>query len=92
KIEDEEKPFERSREDTAEIRAIGKHLNISEDVIEAAIKDSAVTIENFKEKARALNTTESKTFVKGKITMTDTIKTLESRFDLNKAVRAIAEG
>ncbi|WP_172951749.1 HK97 family phage prohead protease, partial [Escherichia coli] len=55
KIEDEEKPFERSREDTAEIRAIGKHLNISEDVIEAAIKDSAVTIENFKEKARALN-------------------------------------
>ncbi|EHC2749462.1 phage major capsid protein [Escherichia coli] len=90
KIEDEEKPFERSREDTAEIRAIGKHLNIPEATIEAAIKDSAVTIENFKEKARALNTTESKTFVKGKITMTDTIKNLESRVSIAKTLRGIA--
>lgn len=90
KIEDEEKPFERSREDTAEIRAIGKHLNIPEATIEAAIKDSVVTVENFKEKARALNTTESKTFVKGKNTMTDTIKNLESRVSIAKTLRGIA--
>ncbi|EGJ6917636.1 phage major capsid protein [Salmonella enterica] len=86
-----EKPFERSQEDTDEIRAIGKHLNISEDEIQRAIEDKEITVESFKQ--RALNNiTESKTFAKGKNNMTDTIKTLETRFDLNKAVRSIATG
>lgn len=86
-----EKPFERSQEDTDEIRAIGKHLNISEDEIQRAIEDKEITVESFKQ--RALNNiTESKTFAKGKNNMTDTIKTLENRFDLNKAVRSIATG
>ncbi|HHL4821476.1 TPA: phage major capsid protein [Escherichia coli] len=89
KIEDEEKPFERSREDTAEIRAIGKHLNISEDVIEAAIKDSAVTIENFKEKARALNTTESKQFSKSK---GDNMENALKKYDLGRAIRSQVTG
>ncbi|EBR1988258.1 major capsid protein [Salmonella enterica] len=86
-----EKPFKRSQEDTDEIRAIGKHLNISEDEIQRAIEDKEITVESFKQ--RALNNiTESKTFAKGKNNMTDTIKTLETRFDLNKAVRSIATG
>lgn len=86
-----EKPFERSLEDTAEIRAIGKHLNVSDAVIEEAIKDSDVTVESFKEKARSLNkNTESKTFVKGKNTMTDTLKNLESRISIAKTLRGIA--
>lgn len=86
-----EKPFERSLEDTAEIRAIGKHLNVSDAAIEEAIKDSDVTVESFKEKARSLNkNTESKTFVKGKNTMTDTLKNLESRISIAKTLRGIA--
>ncbi|EJJ0330731.1 phage major capsid protein [Salmonella enterica] len=91
KTEEVEKPFERSLEDSAEIRAIGKHLNISEDVIEAAITDKEVTVENFKTRALNINT-ESKTFAKGKIKMTDTIKNLENRFDLSVAMRSLAEG
>ncbi|ELC2471587.1 HK97 family phage prohead protease [Salmonella enterica] len=87
----EEEVFQRSQEDTDEIRAIGKHLNISEDEIQRAIEDKEITVESFKQ--RALNNiTESKTFAKGKNNMTDTIKTLETRFDLNKAVRSIATG
>ncbi|EBT8041891.1 phage major capsid protein [Salmonella enterica] len=86
-----EKPFERSQEDTDEIRAIGKHLNISEDEIQRAIEDKEITVESFKQ--RALNNiTESKTFAKGKNNMTDTIKTLETRFDLSVAMRSLAEG
>ncbi|EAT3544705.1 phage major capsid protein [Salmonella enterica] len=86
-----EKPFERSQEDTDEIRAIGKHLNISEDEIQRAIEDKEITVESFKQ--RALNNiTESKTFAKGKNNMTDTIKTLENRFDLSVAMRSLAEG
>ncbi|EIC3047318.1 phage major capsid protein [Salmonella enterica subsp. enterica serovar Manhattan] len=89
--EEVEQPFTRSQEDTEEIRAIGKHLNISEDEIQRAIEDKDLTVEAFK--TRALNiTTESKNFFKGKITMTDTIKNLESRFDLNVAMRSLAEG
>ncbi|EHC1824529.1 hypothetical protein JT459_000811 [Salmonella enterica] len=91
KIEEVEQPFTRSHEDTEEIRAIGKHLNISEDEIQRAIEDKEITVENFK--ARALNiTTESKTFIKGKNTMTDTIQNLESKFDLNVALKEIAAG
>ncbi|ELL3535701.1 phage major capsid protein [Salmonella enterica] len=86
-----EKPFERSQEDTDEIRAIGKHLNISDDEIQRAIEDKEITVESFKQ--RALNNiTESKTFAKGKNNMTDTIKTLENRFDLSVAMRSLAEG
>ncbi|PUU38557.1 phage major capsid family protein [Salmonella enterica] len=86
-----EKPFKRSQEDTDEIRAIGKHLNISEDEIQRAIEDKEITVESFKQ--RALNNiTESKTFAKGKNNMTDTIKTLENRFDLSVAMRSLAEG
>ncbi|EHH7668529.1 major capsid protein [Salmonella enterica] len=89
--EEVEQPFTRSQEDTDEIRAIGKKLNISEDEIQRAIEDKEITVESFKQ--RALNiTTESKTFTKGKNIMTDTIKNLETRFDLNKAVRSIATG
>ncbi|EDN4628877.1 phage major capsid protein [Salmonella enterica subsp. enterica serovar Virginia] len=91
KTEEVEKPFERSLEDTEEIRAIGKHLNISEDEIQRAIEDKETTVETFKQRALNINT-ESKTFAKGKIKMTDTIKNLETRFDLNKAVRSIATG
>ncbi|EMU7960399.1 phage major capsid protein [Salmonella enterica] len=87
----EEEVFQRSAEDTDEIRAIGKHLNISEDEIQRAIEDKEITVESFKQRALNINT-ESKTFAKGKIKMTDTIKTLENRFDLNKAVRSIATG
>ncbi|ECE0403416.1 major capsid protein [Salmonella enterica subsp. enterica] len=89
--EEVEQPFTRSQEDTDEIRAIGKHLNISEDEIQRAIEDKEITVESFKQ--RALNiTTESKNFVKGKNTMTDTIKNLEAKFDLNTAMRSLAEG
>ncbi|EDA8844939.1 major capsid protein [Salmonella enterica subsp. enterica serovar Typhimurium] len=89
--EEVEQPFTRSQEDTEEIRAIGKHLNISEDEIQRAIEDKEITVESFKQ--RALNiTTESKTFVKGKNTMTDTIQNLEAKFDLNTAMRSLAEG
>ncbi|EIV1120754.1 phage major capsid protein [Salmonella enterica] len=85
-----EKPFERSQEDTDEIRAIGKHLNISEDEIQHAIEDKEITVESFKQ--RALNNiTESKTFAKGKNNMTDTIKTLENRFDLSAALRSLSQ-
>lgn len=85
-----EKPFERSQEDTDEIRAIGKHLNISEDEIQRAIEDKEITVESFKQ--RALNNiTESKTFAKGKNNMTDTIKTLENRFDLSAALRSLSQ-
>ncbi|ECO4706476.1 phage major capsid protein [Salmonella enterica] len=85
-----EKPFERSQEDTDEIRAIGKHLNISEDEIQRAIEDKEITVESFKQ--RALNNiTESKTFAKGKNNMTDTIKTLETRFDLSAALRSLSQ-
>ncbi|EDH8282131.1 major capsid protein [Salmonella enterica subsp. enterica serovar Livingstone] len=90
-IEEVEQPFTRSQEDTDEIRAIGKKLNISEDEIQRCLEDKEITVESFKQ--RALNIiTESKTFVKGKNTMTDTIKNLEAKFDLNKAVRSIATG
>ncbi|ECK3406241.1 phage major capsid protein [Salmonella enterica] len=85
-----EKPFERSQEDTDEIRAIGKHLNITEDEIQRAIEDKEITVESFKQ--RALNNiTESKTFAKGKNNMTDTIKTLENRFDLSAALRSLSQ-
>ncbi|EGH4069446.1 phage major capsid protein [Salmonella enterica] len=85
-----EKPFKRSQEDTDEIRAIGKHLNISEDEIQRAIEDKEITVESFKQ--RALNNiTESKTFAKGKNNMTDTIKTLENRFDLSAALRSLSQ-
>ncbi|EGW0729422.1 phage major capsid protein [Salmonella enterica] len=85
-----EKPFKRSQEDTDEIRAIGKHLNISEDEIQRAIEDKEITVESFKQ--RALNNiTESKTFAKGKNNMTDTIKTLETRFDLSAALRSLSQ-
>ncbi|EBN9228711.1 phage major capsid protein [Salmonella enterica] len=86
-----EKPFERSQEDTDEIRAIGKHLNISDDEIQRAIEDKEITVESFKQCALN-NITESKTFAKGKNNMTDTIKTLENRFDLSVAMRSLAEG
>ncbi|EFO8690405.1 phage major capsid protein, partial [Salmonella enterica] len=67
------------------------HLNISEDEIQRAIEDKEITVESFKQ--RALNNiTESKTFAKGKNNMTDTIKTLENRFDLSVAMRSLAEG
>ncbi|HAK5372892.1 TPA: phage major capsid protein [Salmonella enterica] len=89
--EPEEEVFQRSAEDAAEIRAIGKHLNIPNDVIEAAITDKEVTVENFK--TRSLNiTTASKTFAKGNIKMTDTIKTLETKFDLSRALIALGSG
>ncbi|EJY6467926.1 phage major capsid protein [Salmonella enterica] len=91
KTEEVEKPFERSLEDTEEIRAIGKHLNISEDEIQRAIEDKETTVETFKQRALNINT-ESKTFAKGKIKMTDTIKNLENRFDLSVAMRSLAEG
>ncbi|ECE1040001.1 phage major capsid protein [Salmonella enterica subsp. enterica] len=91
KTEEVEKPFERSLEDTEEIRAIGKHLNISEDEIQRAIEDKETTVESFKQRALNINT-ESKTFAKGKIKMTDTIKNLETRFDLSVAMRSLAEG
>lgn len=91
KTEEVEKPFERSLEDTEEIRAIGKHLNISEDEIQRAIEDKETTVESFKQRALNINT-ESKTFAKGKIKMTDTIKNLENRFDLSVAMRSLAEG
>ncbi|EMD4231279.1 phage major capsid protein [Salmonella enterica] len=91
KIEEAEKPFERSLEDSEEIRAIGKHLNISEDEIQRAIEDKETTVESFKQRALNINT-ESKTFAKGKIKMTDTIKNLENRFDLSVAMRSLAEG
>ncbi|EAY5141292.1 phage major capsid protein [Salmonella enterica] len=87
----EEEVFQRSAEDTEEIRAIGKHLNISEDEIQRAIEDKEITVESFKQRALNINT-ESKTFAKGKIKMTDTIKTLENRFDLSVAMRSLAEG
>ncbi|HFL6569399.1 TPA: phage major capsid protein [Salmonella enterica] len=88
--EQPEEEFQRSAEDAAEIRAIGKHLNIPNDVIEAAITDKEVTVENFK--TRSLNiTTESKTFAKGNIKMTDTIQTLETRFDLSAALRSLSQ-
>ncbi|EHM1701841.1 phage major capsid protein [Salmonella enterica subsp. enterica serovar Newport] len=87
----EEEVFQRSAEDTDEIRAIGKHLNISEDEIQRAIEDKEITVESFKQRALNINT-ESKTFAKGKIKMTDTIKTLENRFDLSVAMRSLAEG
>ncbi|EDH6256470.1 major capsid protein [Salmonella enterica subsp. enterica serovar Agbeni] len=89
--EEVEQPFTRSQEDTDEIRAIGKHLNISEDEIQRAIEDKEITVESFKQRALNINT-ESKNFVKGKNTMTDTIKNLEARFDLNTAMRSLAEG
>ncbi|EAA9787826.1 major capsid protein [Salmonella enterica] len=86
----EEEVFQRSQEDTDEIRAIGKHLNISEDEIQRAIEDKEITVESFKQ--RALNNiTESKTFAKGKNNMTDTIKTLENRFDLSAALRSLSQ-
>ncbi|EHL8756266.1 phage major capsid protein [Salmonella enterica] len=91
KTEEVEKPFERSLEDSEEIRAIGKHLNISEDEIQRAIEDKETTVESFKQRALNINT-ESKTFAKGKIKMTDTIKNLENRFDLSVAMRSLAEG
>ncbi|EDQ0980159.1 major capsid protein [Salmonella enterica subsp. enterica serovar Virchow] len=87
----EEEEFKRSQEDTDEIRAIGKHLNISEDEIQRAIEDKEITVESFKQRALNINT-ESKNFVKGKNTMTDTIKNLEAKFDLNTAMRSLAEG
>ncbi|EBH0213301.1 major capsid protein [Salmonella enterica] len=87
----DEEVFQRSAEDTDEIRAIGKHLNISEDEIQRAIEDKEITVESFKQRALNINT-ESKTFAKGKIKMTDTIKTLENRFDLSVAMRSLAEG
>ncbi|EDB0092205.1 major capsid protein [Salmonella enterica] len=87
----EEEVFQRSAEDTEEIRAIGKHLNISEDEIQRAIEDKETTVESFKQRALNINT-ESKTFAKGKIKMTDTIKNLENRFDLSVAMRSLAEG
>lgn len=89
--EEVERPFTRSQEDTDEIRAIGKHLNISEDEIQRAIEDKEITVESFKQRALNINT-ESKNFVKGKNTMTDTIKNLEAKFDLNTAMRSLAEG
>lgn len=89
--EEVEQPFTRSQEDTDEIRAIGKHLNISEDEIQRAIEDKEITVESFKQRALNINT-ESKNFVKGKNTMTDTIKNLEAKFDLNTAMRSLAEG
>ncbi|EGP9077519.1 phage major capsid protein [Salmonella enterica] len=85
-----EKPFKRSQEDTDEIRAIGKHLNISEDEIQRAIEDKEITVESFKQRALNINT-ESKTFAKGKNNMTDTIKTLETRFDLSAALRSLSQ-
>lgn len=86
----EEEVFQRSAEDTEEIRAIGKHLNISEDEIQRAIEDKEITVESFKQRALNINT-ESKTFAKGKIKMTDTIKTLENRFDLSTALRSLSQ-
>ncbi|EJW4993888.1 phage major capsid protein [Salmonella enterica] len=86
----EEDVFQRSAEDTEEIRAIGKHLNISEDEIQRAIEDKEITVESFKQRALNINT-ESKTFAKGKIKMTDTIKTLENRFDLSAALRSLSQ-
>ncbi|EAB2160007.1 phage major capsid protein [Salmonella enterica] len=86
----EEEVFQRSAEDTEEIRAIGKHLNISEDEIQRAIEDKEITVESFKQRALNINT-ESKTFAKGKIKMTDTIKTLETRFDLSAALRSLSQ-
>ncbi|EGS7970882.1 major capsid protein [Salmonella enterica] len=86
----EEEVFQRSAEDTDEIRAIGKHLNISEDEIQRAIEDKEITVESFKQRALNINT-ESKTFAKGKIKMTDTIKTLENRFDLSAALRSLSQ-
>ncbi|EAN2534640.1 phage major capsid protein [Salmonella enterica] len=88
--EPEEEVFQRSAEDTEEIRAIGKHLNISEDEIQRAIEDKEITVESFKQRALNINT-ESKTFAKGKIKMTDTIKTLENRFDLSAALRSLSQ-
>ncbi|EHI3273302.1 major capsid protein [Salmonella enterica] len=89
--EEPEEEFQRSPEDIEEIRAIGKHLNISEDEIQRAIEDKNETIESFK--TRALNiTTEHNPISKGNIKMTDTIKTLENRFDLSVAMRSLAEG
>ncbi|EMW0060133.1 phage major capsid protein [Salmonella enterica subsp. enterica] len=86
-----EEVFQRSHEDIEEIRAIGKHLNISEDEIQRAIEDKNETIESFK--TRALNiTTEHNPISKGNIKMTDTIKNLETRFDLSVAMRSLAEG
>ncbi|EHO5970607.1 phage major capsid protein [Salmonella enterica] len=90
KIEEAEKPFERSLEDSEEIRAIGKHLNISEDEIQRAIEDKEITVESFKQRALNINT-ESKTFAKGKNKMTDTIKNLETRFDLSAALRSLSQ-
>ncbi|EDD4939551.1 phage major capsid protein [Salmonella enterica subsp. enterica serovar Typhimurium] len=89
-IKPEEEVFQRSAEDTEEIRAIGKHLNISEDEIQRAIEDKEITVESFKQRALNINT-ESKTFAKGKIKMTDTIKTLETRFDLSAALRSLSQ-
>ncbi|EDJ1644590.1 major capsid protein [Salmonella enterica] len=88
--ERQEEVFQRSAEDTEEIRAIGKHLNISEDEIQRAIEDKEITVESFKQRALNINT-ESKTFAKGKIKMTDTIKTLENRFDLSAALRSLSQ-
>ncbi|EAS0488583.1 phage major capsid protein [Salmonella enterica] len=90
KTEEVEKPFERSLEDSEEIRAIGKHLNISEDEIQRAIEDKEITVESFKQRALNINT-ESKTFAKGKNKMTDTIKNLETRFDLSAALRSLSQ-
>lgn len=88
--EPEEEVFQRSAEDIEEIRAIGKHLNISEDEIQRAIEDKNETVETFK--TRALNiTTEHNPISKGKIKMTDTIKTLENRFDLSAALRSLSQ-
>lgn len=88
--EEVEQPFTRSQEDTDEIRAIGKHLNISEDEIQRAIEDKEITVESFKQRALNINT-ESKTFTKGKNTMTDTIKNLEAQFDLSAALRSLSQ-
>ncbi|ECO7735907.1 phage major capsid protein [Salmonella enterica] len=88
KIEEVEQPFTRSHEDTEEIRAIGKHLNISEDEIQRAIEDKEITVENFK--ARALNiTTESKQFKKSK---GDTMENALKKYDLGKAIRSQVTG
>lgn len=89
--EEDDEPFERDQDDIDEIKAIGKRLNIDEEIIEDAINDESETVESFKQRAMKIyKKSNSKTFTKGKTQMTDTIKTLERRFDLNAAMRQLA--
>lgn len=86
--EEEPEEFKRSQEDIEEIRAIGKHLNISEDEVQRAIEDKEITVEGFKQ--RALNiTTESKQFIKSK---GDNMENAVKKYDLGRAIRSQVTG